>query len=127
VDPLPRGSDLRERLLIRDDLTPEALRRLARRESDRPAAVRMFAIANALEGMSRADAAQLAGMERQALRDAVTRYNAEGLSGLHNRPGRHKGASSTRSNWASYPNAGRPRSRGRRSVVLDIARVVPGH
>jgi transposase len=73
-------------LLIRDDLTPEALRRLARREHDRPAAGRMFAIANALEGMSRAEAARLAGMERQALRDAVTRYNAEGLSGLHNRP-----------------------------------------
>ena len=73
-------------LLIRDDLTPEALRRLARREPDRPAAGRMFAIANALEGMSRAEAARLAGMERQALRDAVTRYNAEGLSGLHNRP-----------------------------------------
>lgn len=73
-------------LPIRDDLTSEALRRLARRELDRPAAGRMFAIANALEGMSRAEAARLAGMERQALRDAVTRYNAEGLSGLHNRP-----------------------------------------
>jgi transposase len=45
----------------------------------------MFAIANALEGMSRAEAARLAGMERQALRDAVLRYNAEGLAGLHNR------------------------------------------
>jgi hypothetical protein len=40
----------------------------------------MLAIANALEGMSRADAARLAGMERQALRDAVVRYNAEGGS-----------------------------------------------
>src|ERR1700709_2950582 len=73
-------------LLIRDDLTPEALRRLARRKHDCPAAGRICAIANALEGMSRAEAARLAGMERQALRDAVTRYNAEGLSGLHNRP-----------------------------------------
>ena len=35
--------------------------------------------------MSRAEAARLAGMERQALRDAVVRYNAEGLAGLHNR------------------------------------------
>jgi hypothetical protein len=26
-------------------------------------------------------------MERQALRDAVVRYNAEGLAGLHIRPG----------------------------------------
>jgi transposase len=36
--------------------------------------------------MSRAAAARLAGMERQALRDAVVRYNAEGLEGLHDRP-----------------------------------------
>ena len=73
-------------LAIRGDLTSDALCRLARREFDRPAAGRMFAIANALEGMSRAEAARLAGMERQALRDAVTRYNAEGLAGLRNRP-----------------------------------------
>jgi transposase len=59
---------------------------LARREPDRAAAARMFAIANALEGMSRAEAARLAGMERQALRDAVVRYNTEGLAGLRNRP-----------------------------------------
>src|SRR5579863_1444354 len=72
-------------LPIRDDLTPEELRRLARREPDRAAARRMFAIANALEGMSRAEAARLAGMERQALRDAVVRYNTEGIAGLHNR------------------------------------------
>ena len=45
----------------------------------------MYAIANALEGMTRAEAARLAGMERQALRDAVVRYNAEGLKGLYNR------------------------------------------
>ena len=46
----------------------------------------MGAIANALEGMTRAEAARLAGMERQALRDAVVRYNAEGTAGLHDRP-----------------------------------------
>ena len=45
-----------------------------------------MAIANALEGMPRAEAARLAGMERQALRDAVMRYNAEGLAGLSDRP-----------------------------------------
>jgi hypothetical protein len=67
-------------LAIRDDVTPEALRRLARREPNRRAALRMLAIANALEGLSRAEAARLAGMERQALRDAVVRYNAEGGS-----------------------------------------------
>ena len=73
-------------LPIRDDVPAAELRRLARREPDRAAAARMFAIANALEGMSRAEAARLAGMERQALRDAAIRYNAEGLAGLRNRP-----------------------------------------
>jgi transposase len=73
-------------LAIRDDLAPAALRRHARHEPNRRAALRTLAIANALEGMSRAEAARLAGMERQALRDAVLRYNAEGLAGLHDRP-----------------------------------------
>ena len=73
-------------LKIKDDLSAEALRRAARRENDGRAAARMYAIANALDGLSRAEAARLAGMERQALRDAVLRYNAEGLAGLHDRP-----------------------------------------
>ncbi len=73
-------------LPIRADLTAEALRRHARGEPNRRAALRMLAIANALEGVSRAEAARLAGMERQALRDAVPRYNAEGLPGLRDRP-----------------------------------------
>ena len=68
-------------------LTAEALRRHARGEPSRRAALRMLAIANALESRSRAEAARLAGMERQALRDAVVRYNnVEGLAGLYDRP-----------------------------------------
>ena len=73
-------------LAIRGDVPAAELRRLARREKDRAAAARMQAIAGALEGLPRAEAARLAGMERQALRDAVVRYNAEGLTGLHDRP-----------------------------------------
>ena len=73
-------------LTIRDDLTPAALRRKARHAPNRRAALRMLAIANALEGMSRAEAARLAGMGRQALRDAVLRHNVEGVAGLHDRP-----------------------------------------
>jgi transposase len=73
-------------LKIRDDLSADALRQVARREKDGRAAARMYAIAGALDGLSRAEAARLAGMERQALRDAVLRYNAEGLAGLHDRP-----------------------------------------
>ncbi|WP_432612393.1 helix-turn-helix domain-containing protein [Azospirillum brasilense] len=59
---------------------------MARQENKRRVAARMFAIAHALEGMSRAEAARLAGMDRQALRDAVVRYNAEGAAGLYDRP-----------------------------------------
>lgn len=73
-------------LPIREDVSAAGLRRLARAEPDRAAARRMLAIANALDGFSRAEAARLVGMERQALRDAVVRYNAEGLNGLHDRP-----------------------------------------
>ena len=82
-------------LAICRDLSPAELRRLARFEPDRRASMRLLAIANALEGMSRAEAARLAGMERQALRDAVIRYNAQGPAGLHDRPrsGRPEGLS----------------------------------
>ncbi len=68
-------------LTIRDDLTAEELRRLARRERDARVGRRMLAIANALDGMSRATAAKLAGMDRQTLRDWVIRYNERGVSG----------------------------------------------
>jgi putative transposase len=60
---------------IRDDISPEQLRRRARQESDGRVAARLFAIANALEGM-----------DRQTLRDWVHRYNEEGIAGLSNRP-----------------------------------------
>jgi transposase len=74
-------------LVIRTDLaSPTRLRVLARRERSPRTATRMLAIASALEGRSGAEAARLAGMERQALRDAVVRYNAEGLEGLRDRP-----------------------------------------
>ncbi len=74
-------------LEIRRDLfSPTELRARARREHDPRTATRMLAIANALEGLPRAEAARLAGMERQALRDAVIRSNQEGLAGLRDRP-----------------------------------------
>lgn len=74
-------------LEIRRDLfSPVELRSRARRERNPRTATRMLAIANALEGLTRAEAARLAGMERQALRDAVVRYNQEGVEGLRDRP-----------------------------------------
>ena len=73
-------------LPIRTDLSAAELRALARRQKAPRAASRMYAIAHALDGLSRAEAARLSDMERQALHDAVVRYNAEGLAGLHDRP-----------------------------------------
>ena len=74
-------------LAIREDVaTARELRRLAKKEPRRRTAQRMLAIANALDGMSRAEAARAAGIERQSLRDAVVRFNAEGLAGLIDRP-----------------------------------------
>ena len=74
------------RLKISGTLSAAELHRRGREELDHAAPARMLAIAHALEGTTRAEAARLAGMERQALRDAVLRYNAEGLDGLHDRP-----------------------------------------
>ncbi len=72
---------------IRSDLATAAeLRALARRERTPRTVMRLLAIAHALEGISRAEAARLVGMERQALRDAVMRYNTEGIRGLRDRP-----------------------------------------
>jgi hypothetical protein len=77
-------------LAIRDDTSPQELRRRARRDGDGRVAARLLAIANALEGMDGASAARLAGMDRQTLRDWVHRYNQAGIAGLSNRvaPGR---------------------------------------
>ena len=74
-------------LVIRVDVAsaPE-LRRRAKKEPRRRTAQRMLALANALDGMSRADAARAAGIERQALRDAVLRCNAQGRAGWVDRP-----------------------------------------
>ena len=68
-------------LSIRRDRTPTVLRKLARCEPDARVGRRILAIANALDGMSREDAARSAGMDRQTLRDWVIRYNEHGLDG----------------------------------------------
>lgn len=72
---------------IRTDIATVAdLRRQAKRELRWRTALRLLVVANALDGMSQAKAARPAGIERQALCDAVKRFNAEGLLGLVDRP-----------------------------------------
>jgi putative transposase len=70
-------------LTIRGDRTPAVLRKLVKAETDTRVARRLLAIANALSGMSRKEAAEAAGMDRQTLRDWVIRYNAHSLDGLY--------------------------------------------
>src|SRR5450759_2633844 len=65
------------------DMTASALRAAASREKDGAAARRILALALVLDGADRKTAAETCGMDRQTLRDWVHRYNAEGLTGLH--------------------------------------------
>ncbi len=70
---------------IRSDYSAEALRRLARRTKCSRRSRRLLSIAAIYDGMSRADAARIGGMDRQTLRDWVHRFNADGPEGLLDR------------------------------------------
>ncbi len=71
---------------IRGDRSPAVLRGDARGERDGRVRARILAIAACQEGMPRCTAARLYGMSRNVLRIWVDRYNAEGLTGLRDRP-----------------------------------------
>jgi putative transposase len=58
-------------LAIRTDLEAADLRRPARRERDGRVAARLIALANVLDGMSRAAAARAAGMDRHPCTSAA--------------------------------------------------------
>ena len=75
---------------VRTDYTAADLRRLARRCSDPDQVRRLLAIALVLDGGSRSDAAKVAGVTLQIVRDWVLRFNADGPDGLVTRkaPGR---------------------------------------
>lgn len=73
-------------LPIREDRDAAELRRLARRERDGRVGARLLALASALEGIPREEAARLAGTTGRTLGDWVHRYNAEGVGGLRDRP-----------------------------------------
>src|SRR5258708_1195712 len=70
--------------ITRLDLTASELRKAASAEKDSGAARRILALALVLDGVGRKTAAETWGMDRQALRDWVHRYNAAGLAGLRN-------------------------------------------
>jgi len=74
-------------ITLREDFDAATLRQLSRRCRDTRQVRRLLALAAVYDGMNRADAARVGGMDRQTLRDWVIRFNAEGPEGLTNRQG----------------------------------------
>ena len=75
---------------LRNDFTAAELRILAGKAKDADQARRLLALAAVYDGMDRATAARIGGMDRQTLRDWVHRFNEDGPTGLidHKSPGR---------------------------------------
>ena len=72
--------------ITRLDHSAAGLRREASRCGDSRVTCRMLAIAQAMDGVSRTEAAEACGMDRQTLRDWIHRYNAAGIAGLADLP-----------------------------------------
>jgi transposase len=72
-------------IALRDDFDGDVLRGLARRSRDGGQSRRLLALAAIYDGKRRSDAAQLAGVGLQIVRDWVLRFNAEGPAGLIDR------------------------------------------
>jgi transposase len=68
---------------LRTDYDAGGARALARKASDPNQVRRLLAIAAVYDGMNRAQAGAVGGMDRQSLRDWVHRFNADGPEGLH--------------------------------------------
>jgi transposase len=75
---------------VRSDYTSADLRRFARRSGDPDQVRRLLAVALILDGGSRSEAAKVAGVTLQIVRDWVVRFNEGGPDGLITRkaPGR---------------------------------------
>jgi transposase len=69
-------------ITVRTDLSAHELRRLAALSKNANQSRRLLSLAAVLDGMNRADAARMGGMDRQTLRDWVHRFNQHGPEGL---------------------------------------------
>src|ERR1700674_1523254 len=67
---------------LREALSAEELRALAKRSKDVHQSRRLLSLAAVRDGMDRGAAAKIGGMDRQTLRDWVHRFNASGPDGL---------------------------------------------
>ena len=70
---------------IRTDYDASQLRRFAKQSRCSRQSRRLLSLAAIYDGMSRADAARVGGMDRQTLRDWVHRFNDEGPDSLFDR------------------------------------------
>ncbi len=69
-------------IALREDFSAADLRALARESRATRQCRRLLTLAAVAEGRSRAEAAEIGGMDRQTLRDWVHRFNGEGPEGL---------------------------------------------
>jgi transposase len=67
---------------VRRDFSASELRRVAAVVKNANQSRRLLSLAGVLDGMNRAQAARIGGMDRQTLRDWVHRFNAHGPDGL---------------------------------------------
>lgn len=72
---------------LRSDFDARQLRKLASLCKNARQSRRLLSLAAVYDGMTRAEAAKIGGMDRQTLRDWVHRFNDEGPEGLANRKG----------------------------------------
>ena len=70
---------------LRDDFDGAVLRDLAKRSRDGGQSRRLITLAEVYDGRRRSEAARLAGVGLQIVRDWVLRFNAEGPDGLSDR------------------------------------------
>ena len=95
-----------KRILICTEFSPAELRASALVLDTARERKRGLAIAHVMEGMSRGEAGRVTGQTDQAVKDAIKRYNSEGLAGLKDRP---------------HPGRPRKLDAGRRQELHDIA------
>ena len=72
---------------LRSDFDARQLRKLASLCKNARQSRRLLSLAAVYDGMTRAEAAKIGGMDRQTLRDWAHRFNDEGPDGLTNRKG----------------------------------------
>ena len=86
----------------------DELRRLATASKHANQSLRLLSLAAVLDGMSRADAARIGGMDRQTLRDWVHRFNERGPEGLKDSWSKGHPPASRRSSWRSWRRSLKP-------------------